>query len=77
MFCLACIMLVSGWKVYTISKAIRLTAQYTRRSRISGDGDGIDFDALRKINPDVIGWLYYEDTIIDYPVVKGENNEYT
>lgn len=72
--CLAGIMLVSGWKVYTIVK------NYLADRSVYDDiaeqaGDEIDFDELRKINPDVIGWLYYEDTIIDYPVVQGEDNE--
>ena len=70
--CLAGIMLVSGWRVYTIIKGyLADRAVYDKISEEAGDD--IDFDALRKINPDVIGWLYYEDTIIDYPVVQGEN----
>ena len=72
--CLVGIMLISGWRVFTILKGY-----YADRSvydSISEQaGDDIDFDALRKINPDVIGWLRYEGTIIDYPVVQGENNE--
>lgn len=36
----------------------------------------VDFDALREVNPDVIGWLYSEDTVINYPVVQGDDNEY-
>lgn len=34
----------------------------------------IDFDALLDRNRDVIGWLYCPDTVINYPVVQGENN---
>jgi sortase B len=72
--CLAGIMLVSGWRVYTIIRGyLADRAVYDKISEEAGDD--IDFDALRKINPDVICWLYYEDTIIDYPVVQGENNE--
>lgn len=74
MICLAGIMLVSGWKVFTILKNYH--ADRSVYDKVSEEaGDDIDFDALRKINPDVIGWLYYEDTVIDYPVVQGENNE--
>lgn len=36
----------------------------------------VDFDELKKINPDVIGWLYCKDTQINYPVVQTDNNEY-
>ena len=74
MFCLAGIMLVSGWRVYTILKGYHDDrSSYDKVSEKAGDD--IDFDALREINPDVIGWLRYEDTIIDYPVVQEENNE--
>ena len=77
MICLAGIMRVSGWKVFTIMKNYQADRSvYNKISEQAGDAeDAIDFDALKKINPDVIGWLVYKDTIIDYPVVKGENNE--
>ncbi len=77
MICLAGIMLVSGWRVFTIIRGYQADRSvYSKISEAAGDVEvGIDFDALSKINPDVIGWLYYEDTVIDYPVVKGENNE--
>ena len=31
---------------------------------------------LLEINPDTTGWIQIEDTRIDYPVVKGRDNEY-
>ena len=34
----------------------------------------VDFEALKKINKDVVGWLYCEDTCIHYPVVQGRDN---
>ncbi len=36
----------------------------------------VDFEKLRKKNEDVIGWIYCEDTVIDYPVLRGEDNDY-
>ena len=35
-----------------------------------------DFDAIRAECPDVIAWIYVEDTVIDYPIVQGGNNQY-
>lgn len=35
----------------------------------------IDFDGLLERNPDVVGWLYCPDTVVNYPVVQGENND--
>ena len=46
----------------------------------SGGEDGcpieVDFAALLAENEDIAGWLYCEDTNINYPVVQGEDNEY-
>lgn len=77
MVCLVCIMLVSGWRLFTIWRGYQADRSvYDKISEKAGNAEeDIDFDALREINPDVIGWLYYKDTVIDYPVVKGENNE--
>lgn len=35
----------------------------------------IDFDGLLDRNKDVVGWLYCADTIVNYPVAQGENND--
>jgi sortase B len=34
------------------------------------------FKPLLSVNPDVIGWVRIEDTIIDYPVLQSKDNEY-
>ena len=36
----------------------------------------VDFDALLAVGPDVIGWIYCEGTVINYPVVHAPDNEY-
>ncbi|MDD3243648.1 MAG: class B sortase [Eubacteriales bacterium] len=36
----------------------------------------VNFDALREINPDVVGWLAVDGTTISYPVVCGTDNSY-
>ena len=46
-----------------------------------GDGNedkGIDWDALKKINDDIVGWIQINDTKIDYPVLwnKDDNRNY-
>lgn len=38
----------------------------------------VDFDALKTINSDVVGWIYMEalSDQINYPIVQGNDNEY-
>lgn len=36
----------------------------------------VDFDALKADAPDIIGWIYCKDTIINYPVVQADDNDY-
>ena len=42
----------------------------------SGRSTGMDFTSLRAVNDDIVGWILAEGRSIDYPVVRGEDNEY-
>lgn len=34
----------------------------------------IDFNYLRRLNKDIVGWLYIKD-VADYPILKGQSND--
>lgn len=35
-----------------------------------------DLNALREVNPDVVGWIYLPGSQVNYPIVQGEDNQY-
>ena len=57
--------------------------RFTEKSESSSSEDSekvmapikINFKKLRKENEDIVGWIYCEDTPINYPVLKGETND--
>lgn len=80
--CLVGIILVSGYKIgktmwdYQVAKSA-----YTNISEKTAKVDPkqftgvLDWKALKKVNPDVQGWLYQKGTVINYPVVQGTDND--
>ncbi len=36
----------------------------------------VDFDSLKSVNSEVVGWLYCKGTAINYPVVHGSDDQY-
>ena len=59
------------------------TVEYERTQKLAGTEDlsressyKVDFAALKKENADIRAWIYSEDTVINYPVVQGEDNQF-
>lgn len=77
--CLLVVIGISGYKIYTIvsgymssQNAYQEIRQETAEEGFTGD---INWDKLRKTNEDVVGWIYLEDSNIDYPIVKSHDNK--
>lgn len=68
-------------KLYEES-ALKFTTEAKGEESAEGTGEDtgkvpitVDFAALRRINSDVVGWIYCEGTDINYPVLQGEDND--
>ena len=74
----SCTLLFSAYKIYSImSEYNEGTSTYSNLTEdVKSTDKQIDFDKLKSINPDIIGWIYSEGTVIDYPVVQGSDNDY-
>lgn len=71
------------WKSGYLNAELRKQVVLDSEKEVSEAGTGdvnlarkIDFDSLKKINPDIIGWIYIPETQIDYPVLKGADLSY-
>lgn len=74
----ACIFIISGYKLYSIySQYKQGTNTYSNIAKEAKiDNKTVNFKKLKKINPDIVGFIYSKGTVIDYPIVKGSDNEY-
>ncbi len=75
------VMLFSGWQLFKAYQRYHTgTKAYKSMQAAAGtDSSGEkapDFKALRKKYKDVKAWLYQKDTVINYPVVQGKDNQY-
>lgn len=76
---------VSGFQLFSIYKGYRDGEQEydgLADQVVSIENDGneekfvVDFDALKEMNSDVVGWIRFDEpAIINYPVVQGEDND--
>lgn len=80
---LSCVFLFNVYKIITIqwgyvqAERLYLAAEETYVTTSSNEQDSltVDLAALKAVNPEVIGWLFVDETEISYPVVQGTDND--
>ena len=77
--------LSSAFMIYSASSDYRLGDEIYKQLRISREVDisnletaplSIDFQFLRTQNPDLVGWIGTDGEEINYPLVRGKDNEF-
>ena len=72
---------ISGFMIYQIEHNYKHDKDSYKKinSEVRDEEEGftgdIDWTKLREINSDVVGWLYLEDSNIDYPIVQSRDND--
>lgn len=69
------IIVVCGFNIAKIAIKYQKDQQTYKEISTYAKGDNINWDELRKINPDIIAWVRIEDTNIDYPIVSAPDND--
>ncbi|WP_230398557.1 class B sortase [Novisyntrophococcus fermenticellae] len=64
----------SLWDTVMVYKGAFADDELMRFKPSDNSGNNPTLDELRKINPDVCGWITIQDTNIDYPVVQGKTD---
>ena len=69
------------WEYAKGQQSYRKLENFTSSTQIGKGGAlpedfSVDFEALKKINPDIAGWIRFENMDISYPIVHGTDNDY-
>ena len=72
----------SYWEGQQKYSAVAEKAQFNPDDAMASGEDldlsaiSIDWDALKAINADIVGWVYMPHTRINYPIVRADDNDY-
>ncbi len=80
------IFVYSLYKLYKIYEGYKFAIEeydnlenYIKEVTLNNDDElsiNIDFETLKDINNDIVGWIYFKNIDINYPIMKGVDNSY-
>ncbi|MCR5653632.1 MAG: class B sortase [Ruminococcus sp.] len=66
---------VSEYRINGDSSSMSSSSSASDAGGSGSASNPIDFKTLRKINPEIFGWLYVPDTNIDYPLLQSNERD--
>lgn len=66
----------SQWQYHEQDVETEKLASYVKLDDDSDSAPEVDWDGLKAINPEVVGWLEIPGTVINYPVYQHADNDY-
>ncbi len=65
-----------GDQIYEESADTYFEFEETGESDVKGNNFTVDIEALKEENSEALGWIYIEDTPINYPLLQTDDNDY-
>lgn len=59
-----------------LKKEVVVDSYKNEKNTNNNENKKINFDKLHEINNNIKAWIYLKDSIIDYPIVKGNDNNF-
>lgn len=72
--------IIAPWQNNSINAEIQELAYSSNTGETTADGDPVseqDWDALKKVNKEIVGWIRIDNTKIDYPVLEHKGDDVT